>query len=118
MGTAQSSASASASTENMDATKKFIEDELSQHKVVIFSKSYCPYCVDTKKLFQTKKEFQEVDVVIHELEKMKNGAAIQSTLGSMSGQRTVPSVWIGGKFIGGNSETQAAYKNGKLSSML
>ena len=117
MGTAQSSSSSSASTENMDATKKFIEDEISQHKVVIFSKSYCPYCVDTKKLFQ-KKEFQEVDVVIHELEKMKNGAAIQSTLGSMSGQRTVPSVWIGGKFIGGNSETQAAYKNGKLSSML
>ena len=117
MRTAQSSASASASTENMDATKKFIEDEISQHKVVIFSKSYCPYCVDTKKLFQ-KKEFKDVDVVVHELEKMKNGAAIQSTLGSMSGQRTVPSVWIGGTFIGGNSETQAAYKNGKLSSML
>jgi glutaredoxin 3 len=115
MGTSQSSSAAT--SENMDATKKFIDDEISQRKVVIFSKSSCPYCVDTKKLFK-KNEFKDVDVVIHELNKMKNGSAIQSTLASMSGQGTVPSVWIGGKFIGGNSETQAAYKNGKLSSML
>jgi len=115
MGTSQSSSAAS--PENMEATKKFIDDEISQHKVVIFSKSSCPYCVDTKNLMK-KKEFKDVDVVIHELNKMKNGSTIQSTIGSMSGQRTVPSVWIGGKFLGGNSEIQAAYKNGKLSSML
>ena len=32
----------------------------------------------------------------------------------MSGQRTVPNVYINGKHLGGNDDTQAAASNGKL----
>ena len=38
---------------------------------------------------------------------MGNGADIQNTLKSMTGQSTVPNVWIAGKHIGGNSDIQA-----------
>ena len=37
---------------------------------------------------------------------MGNGADIQNTLKSMTGQSTVPNVWINGKHIGGNDDTQ------------
>ena len=97
--------------------KDFINGEISAHKVVVFSKSYCPYCTYTKDLFK-KAEFSGIDVVTHELDKRRDGAAIQSALASMSGQRTVPSVWVGGKFVGGNSETQSSYKSGELKTML
>jgi len=97
--------------------KDFISGEINAHKVVVFSKTYCPYCVATKNLFK-KAEYSGIDVVTHELDKDENGAAIQATLASMSGQRTVPSVWIGGTFLGGNSETQAAHKSGALKTSL
>jgi len=63
-------------------------------------------------------DFKDIDVATYELDQRGDGAAIQQTLLDMSGQRTVPSVWVGGKFVGGNSETQAAYKSGQLQSML
>merc|ERR1711915_872853 len=111
MGSGSSSAAASP-----DA-KAFIDGELGKHQVVVFSKSYCPYCAKTKSLFG-QSEFKDIDVATYELDQRGDGAAIQQTLLAMSGQRTVPSVWVGGKFVGGNSETQSAYKSGELQSML
>jgi glutaredoxin 3 len=86
-------------------------------QVLIWSKTYCNYCGRTKKLFSNP-EFKDVTVKIHELDKMESGSAIQNTLASMTGQRTVPSVWVNGKFIGGNDDVQNAYKRGKLLPML
>lgn len=97
--------------------KDFITSEIGAHKVVVFSKTYCPYCKATKALF-AKDEFSGIDVVYHELDKRDDGLPIQKTLLQMSGQRTVPSVWIGGKFLGGNSETQSSYESGELKTML
>mmetsp|Transcript_56107 Transcript_56107/g.63494 ORF Transcript_56107/g.63494 Transcript_56107/m.63494 type:complete len:101 (+) Transcript_56107:64-366(+) len=96
--------------------KDFITNEISSNKVVIFSKTYCPYCVRTKDLF--RKEFSGIDVVYIELDQRDDGSTIQGTLASMSGMRTVPSVWIGGKFVGGNSETQSAFRSGDLQTLL
>jgi len=36
----------------------------------------------------------------------------------LTGGRSVPRVFIGGKFIGGGDETMAAHKGGKLEKML
>ena len=81
----------------------------------MFSKSYCPYCAKTKQLFGGMKE---VDTAVHELDQMSNGAAIQDELQRMTGQRTVPNVWVGGQHLGGNDDTQAAAASGKLQEML
>ncbi len=85
-------------------------------QVVIYSKSYCPYCSATKSLFQT--QFSDVDAKIFELDQMNDGASIQSDLAAMTGQRTVPNVWVRGKFVGGNDDTQALFRSGKLTEML
>jgi glutaredoxin 3 len=95
----------------------FINGEVSSNKVVVFSKTYCPYCKATKELFK-KPEFSGITPVYHELDKRDDGLPIQKTLLQMSGQRTVPSVWIGGKFVGGNSDAQDLYKSGELLTML
>lgn len=47
-----------------------------------------------------------------------DGAEIQDTLEQMTGQRTVPNIFINGQHIGGNSEFQALYKEGKLKELL
>ena len=59
-----------------------------------------------------------VDAKVIELDQMDNGNEIQGALLDLSGQRTVPNVFVKGKHLGGNDDTQAAARSGKLEEML
>ncbi|PIN21835.1 Glutaredoxin [Handroanthus impetiginosus] len=87
---------------------------VSSNPVVVFSKSYCPFCVTVKKLLQ------EIGVSFKaiELDTEGDGSEIQSALAEWTGQRTVPNVFIGGKHIGGCDATTAIHKEGKLVPLL
>ena len=52
------------------------------------------------------------------LTQIANGDKIQNQLSKMTGSRTVPSVWVGGKFFGGSDATVAAFENGKMQELL
>ena len=70
---------------------------------MVFSKSYCPYCKSTKqKLDKTGAKYKLI-----ELDHESEGDAIQNALQEISGQRTVPNIFINKKHIGGNSDLQA-----------
>jgi glutaredoxin 3 len=92
----------------------FVKQEIAANDVVVFSKSYCPYCKKTKELFNDLK----VDATIFELNEMDDGADIQDALLDLTGQRTVPNVFIKGEHIGGNDACQAAAKAGSLQKKL
>lgn len=93
----------------------FIDKEITSSDVVIFSKSYCPYCKQTKELFAST---LQQPAAIHELDQMADGAAIQNALQAKTGQRTVPNVFIKGNHLGGNDDTQQAHRDGRLAQML
>ena len=59
-----------------------------------------------------------IDAKVIELDGMENGAEIQGALLDISGQRTVPNVFIKGEHLGGNDDTQAAARSGKLEELL
>jgi glutaredoxin 3 len=92
----------------------FVNTEIAAHDVVVFSKSYCPFCKKTKELF----EDLNVDFTVYELNNMDDGADIQSSLLDLTGQNTVPNVFIKGQHLGGNSECQDAAKDGSLKTKL
>ncbi|BGP25084.1 Glutaredoxin [Rhodotorula toruloides] len=58
------------------------------------------------------------DFDVYELDQMDEGFEWQNALASKTGQRTVPSIWIGGKFIGGCSELEAKQRSGELKTLL
>lgn len=61
----------------------------------------------------------DVKYQVHELDKMgDDGPALQHALLQMTGQKSVPNVFVKGEHIGGNDDTQAAAKEGKLKEML
>jgi len=91
-----------------------IQDTIQSHKVVVYSKSYCPYCKATKALFSNLQESPHV----LELDQLSNGPALQDALLDMTGQRSVPNVFVNGKHVGGNDDTQAAARSGKLQEWL
>jgi len=105
-----SRAFSSSSSQLSMAAKDLIESALNENKVVVFSKSYCPYCHATKSLFNDN--FSSVPMKVYEyaallkkrclktqdftlrLDMLDEGSAIQSYLAEKTGQRTVPSVFI------------------------
>jgi len=91
-----------------------ISSIISENKVVVFSKTYCPFCIATKQLF----ERMGVDAKVIEFDKVADGDAMQAALSKLSGQRTVPNVFINGEHLGGNDDTHAAKRSGKLEEML
>lgn len=46
------------------------------------------------------------DAYIIELDEEADGGEIQEALAELTGQKTVPNVFIGGQHIGGNSDVQ------------
>lgn len=76
---------------------------------VVFSKSYCPYCNNTKRILDgLNAKYKAI-----ELNQENDGDDIQNALQQMTGQRTVPNIFIGRVHIGGNSDLEAVVKHGK-----
>lgn len=105
-------------TDNANSSnfREFIETENQSHQVVVWAKSYCGYCHETIRLFQSIPnidfKYINIDTDGHD------GAGIQAELLHMTGQRTVPNVFIQNQHIGGNDVVQRMNRNGKLTEAL
>ncbi|XP_068638003.1 glutaredoxin-C8-like [Aristolochia californica] len=103
-----------AAAEESAPEEAFVRKTISSHEIVIFSKSYCPYCRRAKAVF---KEMNKIAHII-ELDQRDDGFDIQDALSVVVGRRTVPQVFINGKHIGGSDDTVEAYESGKLAKLL
>ncbi|KAG6813706.1 hypothetical protein H0H92_008113 [Tricholoma furcatifolium] len=83
---------------------------VQEKKVVIFSKSWCPYCKKAKGVFAD--EFPDVETTVYELDERKDGQAIQDYLLEKTNQRTVPNVFVS------SDDVKKALNNGKLRQLL
>jgi len=90
--------------------KEWVTKLTTEQKVVVFSKTTCPFCDKVKKLFSDL----DIQIEIVELDQREDGSAIQASLAELTGQRTVPNVFIQGKHIGGCDDTLKLNAEGKL----
>jgi len=96
------------------AAKSKVQGLIDDNAVVVFSKSYCPYCTATKKTLAGL----GVQAVVVELDQVDDGSEIQNALAELTGQRTVPNVFIGKQHVGGNSDLQDKKASGELVKLL
>ncbi|CAH9140978.1 unnamed protein product [Cuscuta epithymum] len=96
------------------AAAAFVKKTISSHSIVIFSKSYCPYCKRAKAVFKE----MNLKPYIVELDERDDGWLIQGAVSETVGRRTVPQVFINGKHIGGSDDTVDAYESGELHKLL
>ncbi|XP_037353097.1 glutaredoxin 2 isoform X2 [Talpa occidentalis] len=87
-----------------------IQETISENCVVIFSKTSCSYCTMAKKLFHD----MNVNYKVVELDMLEYGSQFQDALYKMTGERTVPRIFVNGTFIGGATDTHRLHKEGKL----
>ncbi|GFT76281.1 glutaredoxin [Nephila pilipes] len=91
-----------------------IENYVKTNKVMIFSKSRCPYCHKVKELFKKL----GVDYFALELDTLEGGDKLQQAMGKKVGRTSVPQVFIDEEHIGGCDDTMAAHESGKLKGLL
>ncbi|KAJ3031058.1 UNVERIFIED_CONTAM: hypothetical protein HDU68_006646 [Siphonaria sp. JEL0065] len=99
---------------NTMGAKDIVETGIASNKVIVFSKSYCPYCIKAKRLLQK----YNVTFEVLELDQREDGDDIQAYLAQKTGQRTVPNIFIGGNQIGGCDAIHALDAQGKLKPLL
>ena len=81
-------------------------------KVTMYSGDPCPFCNAAKALLKSK------NVEIEEFDIWKDPAKAKEMLQKTNGARTIPQIFIGDNYIGGNDQLQEANKNGKLEELL
>lgn len=81
-------------------------------QVEIYTTRYCGFCVAAKRLLQKKHvDFNEIDVSI-----APNRRA--EMMQRSNGGRTVPQIFIGGRYVGGCDELYELERAGKLNDIL
>lgn len=79
--------------------------------VLIYTTPICPYCVRAKHLLNKKGvPFREIDV--------SQDPEMRARLIELTGQRTVPQIFIGGQSIGGCDDMYALDRQGKLDALI
>ncbi|KAF9567458.1 glutaredoxin [Mortierella alpina] len=94
--------------------KTRVDDIIANNAVVVFSKTWCPYCTKAKNLLAKLK----ANAHIVELDEEEDGAAIQAYLRELTKQGTVPNIFINQQHIGGCDDLFALEKNGQLKTLL
>ena len=81
-------------------------------KVVIYTGPMCNFCSAAKHLLNKKKvSYEEIDIGYDEKKR-------EEMLKKSNGARTIPQIFIGDHYIGGNDQLQAANRSGELDKLL
>eukprot|EP00894_Picocystis_sp_ML_P002394 jgi/Pico_ML_1/52911/g3548.t1 len=91
-----------------------VQELVSTAPVVVYSKSWCPFCMQVKGLF----EKLGVQAEVVEMDGMTEENEIMDALVELTGQSTVPNVFIGGQHVGGCDDAMQLHGEGKLEGML
>ncbi|KAJ0970375.1 hypothetical protein J5N97_023269 [Dioscorea zingiberensis] len=92
-----------------------VKKTVKEHPVVVYSKTWCSYSMEVKALL----ERLGVEPHVIELDQLgSEGRELQDALETVTGQFTVPNVFIGGKHIGGCTDTLDLYHKGELTNLL
>ncbi|MCR9138229.1 MAG: cysteine synthase A [Alphaproteobacteria bacterium] len=99
----------------------YVKDVLDnpEQPVVMFALEWCEFCWSVRKMFaEAGIAFQSIDLDSVAYQKDNRGGHIRTVLHQMTGVPTIPQIFIGGKHVGGATETFDAFNDGSLKTML
>ncbi|MGH6760569.1 MAG: cysteine synthase A [Phyllobacterium sp.] len=95
----------------------FVEEAVSdtEHPVVMFALTWCEFCWTVRKLFDRAGiAYKSIDIDAPEYQKNAMDGEIRKALRAHVGSPTIPQVFVGGRHIGGCTDTLAAWREGSL----
>jgi thioredoxin/glutathione reductase (selenoprotein) len=91
--------------------KREIEETIGSNKVVVISKSWCPFC---RKVGLALGKHGVMDMKVVEADYRSDEQDYMNTIQEITGKRSVPQVWIGSKWVGGCDDTLALDEKAEL----
>jgi cysteine synthase A len=90
-----------------------------ENPVVMFSHEWCEFCWSVRKMF-AKYEIPYVTVDLDSVayQQDNKGGKIRAALLDKTGSKTIPQIFVGGRFIGGATELFDSQKDGELAELL
>ena len=98
------------------AVKTNIDSFIKTNKIAVISKSWCPFCSKAKNALNTVVSPDQYQVL--EIENHQDMNDIQNYMAEKTGGRSVPRVFIDGKFVGGGDDMVRLAQNGKLAELV
>ncbi|VDO14220.1 unnamed protein product [Rodentolepis nana] len=97
-----------------------VTDAIESKRIVIFTKTNCPYCKKVNSLFRKTLDRRDYDdhYELIDISGSHYEKEVMDTLEAITGRRTVPRVFIDGECIGGYDDTRKLYDSGRLQRML
>jgi glutaredoxin 3 len=95
---------------------QFIKRLVTEHPVVVFSKTSCGYCTRAKAILDERQlKYHSIELDVNSNCPNDNCTQLIKSLMLQTRMRTVPQIFINGKLIGGCSDLETvAAKNEKL----
>ncbi len=99
--------------------ERLVSEILARSPVVMFALEWCEFCWSVRKLFaRAGIGYESVDLDSVAYQQNELGGRIRAVLARRTGQVTIPQVFVGGRHVGGCSETFDAFKDGNLQQWL
>lgn len=80
-------------------------------EVILYGTAVCPYCTQAKKFLDSQN-------ITYEERRVDLDPQKRMDMERISGRRTVPQIFIGGRHVGGWDDLKALYESGELSTWL
>jgi cysteine synthase A len=90
-----------------------------ENPVVLFALEWCEFCWSVRKMFaEYEIPYRAVDLDSVAYQEGNKGGKIRKAIEQRTGLKTIPQVYVGGKHLGGASETFDAVKDGSMQKLL
>ncbi|CAO3689685.1 unnamed protein product [Rhizopus stolonifer] len=86
-------------------------NDIEQHPLIVYSKTYCPYSQRAKKILKT---YQLKPFKIVEVDLRDDDYQVKMALKEISDRETFPNIFIQGKTIGGCDDLERLHETGEL----
>ncbi|KAJ1799963.1 hypothetical protein LPJ59_001452 [Coemansia sp. RSA 2399] len=91
---------------------------IKDNRVMVFSKTYCPYSKRAKRLLGEYRNARGLEFSVLEADLEPDSMAVKAALERVSSRLTFPNIFIDGQSIGGSDELVQKHQNGELADML
>ncbi len=100
---------------------EFLEQTINDpdNAVILFALEWCEFCWSVKKMFaEYEIPYRSIDLESVAYQDDNLGGKIRKAIDQRTGLKTIPQIYVGGKHVGGASETFDACRDGSLAKML
>lgn len=86
---------------------------MPKKKIEMYTMKVCPYCVQAKALMA---KYGVTDITEHRIDQMENGR--EEVIERTGGFRSVPQIFVDGKYIGDEDKLKELHSKGELEAIL